>query len=157
MEFKPYSQDDMAGCIELFDLNCPRFFCTRGAIRLFALFTAVAGFRIHEHYLSARLARATPDRLFWNGARVVRNLCAQLDHGSSRISAPRLRRGDDGAAFHSGRCGTLSESGYLYQSACGSVFCPIRGRYPAFAKRRLGTGYASAGYGNNSAVGEYTG
>ena len=26
MEFKPYSQDDMAGCIELFDLNCPRFF-----------------------------------------------------------------------------------------------------------------------------------
>ena len=26
MEFKPYSQDGMAACLELFDLNCPRFF-----------------------------------------------------------------------------------------------------------------------------------
>ena len=26
MDFKPYSQDNMAACLELFDLNCPRFF-----------------------------------------------------------------------------------------------------------------------------------
>ena len=26
MGFKPYSQDNMAACLELFDLNCPRFF-----------------------------------------------------------------------------------------------------------------------------------
>ena len=26
MEFKPYSQDGMAACLEMFDLNCPRFF-----------------------------------------------------------------------------------------------------------------------------------
>ena len=26
MEFKPYSQDNMAACLELFDLNCPSFF-----------------------------------------------------------------------------------------------------------------------------------
>ena len=25
MEFKPYSQDNMAACLELFDLNCPSF------------------------------------------------------------------------------------------------------------------------------------
>ena len=35
-------------------------------------------------------------------------------------------------------------------------FCPIRRHYPALAKRWLGTEYASAGYGNNSAVGEST-
>ena len=26
MDFKPYSQGNMAACLELFDLNCPRFF-----------------------------------------------------------------------------------------------------------------------------------
>ena len=26
MEFKPYIKDDLAACLELFDLNCPRFF-----------------------------------------------------------------------------------------------------------------------------------
>jgi len=26
MEFKPYTKDELAACLELFDLNCPRFF-----------------------------------------------------------------------------------------------------------------------------------
>ncbi len=143
MEFKPYSQDDMAGCIELFDLNCPRFFAReeRADYSHFLQLLLDAGSTHTVYLLGWREQRLIA--CFGMARGVVRNLCAHLDHGSSRISAPRVRRGNDGAAFHAGSGSVLSESGYLYQSACRSVFCPIRGRYPAFAKRRLGAGYAS--------------
>ena len=113
MDFKPYSQDNMAACLELFDLNCPRFLREK-AIRLFVFLTAAARFKVHAQCLFAWLARATADRLFWSCAGVVRNLCAHLDHGSSRIPAPKVRRGNDGAAFHASSGSGLSESGCLY-------------------------------------------